>query len=454
MSKVETELYNVCKTKKEIEDFQLYFKTYPTDNHIEHIKGWYPHVLEGYLKSNSRSENIKNCRIQKRILDEFRKNDANNSNYWSSLIANVNQIEDAEHKQYVSELKEKKGKVKASEYAKLFDGDVLTDGDLAEIGLTREDMDVLKNTHSTITINIDPLEKSDYDKGMYRLPDKCTEIYLWGMPASGKSCCLSAFLSMASEDGYCGGYDTGITGNEYFELLTNVFKKNGKLSTLIQGTNTASIASASYTMHHPKYGTRKMCLIDLAGETFKSMHKVNNGKNLEDEDESLKLCLDVTTDYLTDTRNRKLHFFMIPYVKPGEEKLYDGFSISQYMQAGAAYLKNKGIITNSTDGIYIVVTKADLMDCDKSEYKKKAEEYVKSEYKAFYNSMEIICKNNGIGTSQKRLEVLPFSIGHMIAPELCKFNAAGAEELIDIVCAKSIKVSNKWWSILSKIFGL
>ena len=458
MTMTENQLYERCRKKMDIADFEDYIRTYPNGAHIEHIKGWYPELLINYLKqdSDSQSKNVnveicKRCRQYKFILNELRNNDIENSQYWGSLIEKViGQEKDAKSK-YIKELKEKKGALQAVEYAKLFDTDLLNESDLKEVGITYDQLNILKETRSAISINIEPLDETEFADGKYKLPANCTEIYLWGMPASGKSCCLSAVLSRASELGYCRGYDAGITGNDYFEKLTNVFKINDGngtvLSTLITGTNTNSIASASYTIEHPIYKKRRMCLIDLAGETFKSMRNVNNNKEINDK--ALKLCLDVTRSYLADKRNRKLHFFIVPYAKPGSEKLYDGISVSQYLQSAAQYLLSNGVITNSTDGIYIIVTKVDLMDCSPLEYDVKAEEYVRTKFSSFYNGMESICKDQGIGTSTKRVEVLPFSIGEMVSRELCKFKAAGAERLIELISKKSHKVGGFWDKILS-----
>ena len=459
----ENQLYERCRKQADIADFEEYIRTYPNGAHIEHIKGLYPDLLSKHLKPKSEVTSInmyvdicKRCKQYKYILNELRNKDIENSQYWSGLIETVVGFENDARSNYIKELKNNKGALQAVEYAKLFDTELLSDSDFEEIGITYDQLNILRQTRNAISINIEPLEESEFLAGKYKLPSNCTEIYLWGMPASGKSCCLSAILSRANELGYCGGYDSGITGNDYFEKLTNVFKINDGnstvLSTLVTGTNTNSIASASYTIQHPKYKKRRMCLIDLAGETFKSMRNVNNNKEISDK--ALKLCLDVTRSYLADKRNRKLHFFIVPYTKPGTEKLYDGISVSQYLQSAAQYLRSNGVIKNSTDGIYIIVTKSDLMDCSPSEYDVKAEEYVKTKFSSFYNSMESICKEQGIGTSGKRIEVLPFSIGEMVSRELCKFKASCAERLIELISKKSKPVLSRWGKILETLLGV
>ena len=393
---------------------------------------------------------IKQCSTYRLLLDGFRKNDSDHGNYWSDLISRISAIAENARIEYVRELKANKGKKTARKYAEMFDESVLQDTDYLNIGLSKEEVDILRNFLGPRKIDIEPLEKERYEKKEYKLPNNCTEIYFWGLPASGKSCCLSAILSTASHEGYCGGYDAGISGNTYFELLTNIFQTDN-LCALVSGTNTNSIASASYKMNHPKFGTRRMCLIDLAGETFKSMHKVNNKQDIGDDE--LSLCLDVTTDYLMDTRNRKLHFFVVPYTER-EVADRDGFTTSQYLQACAQYLDNKKIIKDTTDGIYIVVTKADLMGCPPDQYSKEADAYIHRKYKSFITSMEKICSNNGIGTSSKRVEILPFSIGEMVALEACKFNATGAERFIDLLCEKSYKEKSKCRKFIDWLFGL
>ena len=457
----EKKLYDKCRSGRDVKACEDYFMSFPDGEHIDHIRGWYQGLLTDYLNGLSAKEKVKQCSSYRLLLDGFRKKDPDHSNYWSDLISRVSSIAEKARKEYAKSLKDNKGKKSARQYAEMFDEAILTDTDYLEIGLSKKDVDVLKTVSGPISIDIEPLERERFEKNEYKLPDNCTEIYFWGLPASGKSCCISAILSTATIKGYCGGYDAGISGNTYFERLTNIFHyKKGKdgsisdnLCVLVSGTNTNSIASASYTMIHPNLGTRRMCLIDLAGETFKSMHKVNNKQDIGDDE--LQLCLDVTKSYLMDTRNRKLHFFVVPY---SEKEVIDrdGFTTLQYLQACAQYLKNNDIIKNTTDGIYIVVTKADLMECSPEEFKAKAEEYItdtnNGRYSSFYNSLKILCENNGIGTSSKRIEILPFSIGEMVSSETCKFNAQGAERFIDLLCEKSYKELSKISRILSTIF--
>lgn len=453
----EQKLYDLCRSGRNVKDCEKYFMSFPDGEHIDHIRGWYQGLLTDYLNEFPAIEKVKQCSTYRLLLDGFRKNDSNHGNYWSDLISRISAIAENARIEYVKELKANKGKKPARKYAEMFDESVLKDTDYINIGLSKEEVGILGNIFGPRKIDIEPLEKERYENKEYKLPNNCTEIYFWGLPASGKSCCLSAILSTASHEGYCGGYDAGISGNTYFELLTNIFhysknedgSSSDNLCVLVSGTNTNSIASASYKMNHPKLGTRKMCLIDLAGETFKSMHKVNNKQDIGDDE--LSLCLDVTTDYLMDTRNRKLHFFVVPYCER-EVADRDGFTTSQYLQACAQYLENKKIIKNTTDGIFIVVTKADLMGCPPEQYAQEASAYIHKKYKSFITSMEKICSNNGIGTSSKRVEILPFSIGEMVALDTCKFSASGAERFIDLLCEKSYKELSRFGKFIDCVF--
>jgi hypothetical protein len=446
----EKKLFELCRKDQNINDMERYFYGFPDGDHLVHVRGWYKDVLKKYLNDLKPLSRISECEKYKTKLDSFRKADSENTDYWSQLLKIVNNFAINAHSLYVEELKKKKGVLKAKDYANLFDEKYLTEDDFKDIGITKEDLNVLRNCDRRTTLKIEPLDEEMYIKDKYKLPKKTTELYFWGMPASGKSCCLSAILSTATTEGMCDGYDPGISSTSYFEKLTNIFSVQGKASVLIEGTNENSIANAAYTLNHPKYGQRRVCLIDLAGETFKSMHTKNNKEEL---DETRQLCLNVTTKYLTDETNRKLHFFIVPYVEPGKEKFFDGISTSQFLQAGVKYLLSHDIIKNSTDGIYIVVTKADMIGCSPDQYPAKVESYIKTQYLAFYNGLLEICKRNGIGSGSKRFEILPFSIGEMLSPEVCKFNAKGAERLLDIICEKSLKVSSRWWSFLNKLFG-
>lgn len=446
----ETQLFEKCKRDMLLIDLENYFNTFPQGDHISHIKGWYrTKLIEHLTGGGSPLANYKESVRYKTILDMYRKNDVDGATWWSSLITEVMALSDQMRAKYVEYLAVSKGNLSAKEYSTLFDETVLREDDFESIGITQGQLEQLKNVSNPVKISISNLEEEDYKKGKYRIPSGCGEIYFWGMPASGKSCCLSAVLSTIETLGYGDGYEHVGSSNTYFEKLTNIMRRDGSLSTLMEGTNENSIACAPYVFNHPKLKKRQVCLIDLAGETFKSMHACNNDETLDDV---RQLCLNVTTSYLNaDNGNRKLHFFIIPYME--KERFYDGLSTSQFLQAGAHYLKRFKIIKELTDGIYIIVTKADLMHSNKGCYQADAEKYIKSRYLSFYNSMNEICKENGIGKGNERVKILPFSIGQMISKETCIFDQSGAEQLIDLICEKAPKVTGRLRSWINKVLG-
>lgn len=449
----EVQLFEQCKKSQDLYNLETYIQSFPQGEHIVHVKGWYKNVLLDSLKTESPAESYRRHLQKRNELDIMRKNDpdANAANYWSMLIQMVMQQADECKSRYVAYLTEQLGQLSAREYVKLLDRSLLTNDDFDHIGITPEQVKQLESVSRPISINIEPLDEERYNNNDYRITEKCTEIYFWGMPAAGKSCCLSAILSTVETQGLNSGFNTVNVNNSYFEHLCNIFKKGNSISTLMEGTNENSIACAPFRLTHKKHGQRAVCLIDLAGETFKSMRAKNNAIEL---DEVRQLCLNVTTSYLTNEANRKLHFFVIPYVRPGHEKLYDGVSTSDYLRAGAWYLQHNKIIRKSTDGIYIVVTKADLMDCPKENYQENAEKYIRDSYSSFLNTMEEVCRDNGIGKGDQRVKILPFSIGRMITRETCIFDQSGAEAMINLICEKSERVMGRFGSLFNKLVNI
>jgi len=446
----ESQLFTQCKESLKLADMETYMSDFPTGQHINLIRTWYSSAIMHAFENSSYKDRIKLCEEFRTKFDGFRTN-STETEYWSELIKRVDEERDKAKKVYVSDLRSKLGTMKSKEYAALFDKTILSDTDYSSIGVSKEIVEKLEQIGEPKKIGVESLDREAFNKGEYKIPSPCTELYLWGLPASGKSCFLSALLSTANTKKMYRGFKDISNHNSYFERLMNVFSRDGQLSTVINGTNTSSIASTRFVLNHPEHKSRCVGLIDLAGETFKSMHAYNNKEMLDD---ALDLCLQVTTTYLRDSKNRKLHFFIIPYNRDGEEKLIDGYSSAQFLHACSTYLVREKVIKESTDGIYVIVTKIDLMGGDPMEYEKKAEEYVISRYGSFYNSLIDICKENGISTrSDKRVRVLPFTIGKMVSREACLFDEKGALEVLDEICKKSYRERSRFRIFCDTVLG-
>jgi hypothetical protein len=180
--------------------------------------------------------------------------------------------------------------------------------------------------------------------------------------------------------------------------------------------------------------TRSVSLIELSGEIFRCFYYKNAGLQLptqshEDTFNSLNSFL--------KSNNRKIHFFFIDYDKDNRP---DGNGITQanYLSAASTYFENNDVFNKSTDAVYIVLTKSDLM-LDQNgmainDYNQRvnfAKTYLQSNYISFINTIKNSCKKYSINGG--KLEVEPFSLGKVYFKQICDFDGTAAEKLVEIL---------------------
>lgn len=257
------------------------------------------------------------------------------------------------------------------------------------------------------------------------LQGNTTEVYFWGTPGSGKTCALGTILSSATRAGIIEPLQC--SGLHYMNLLSNIFIGND-CCTLPDSTNVTNIQEMVMKLTDEKKHQHKLTLIDLAGELFRSVYKVNN--HLQVDDSNCQV-LDKAMSYLKNRKNNKIHFFVVEY--GAHEKKWDGLNMSNYLSCMIQYLKNEKVFTKSTVGVYVLVTKCDKMDCAKEDRPRLAHEYVKQEFAAFWNTLEMTCKNAAI----KDLKTLAFSIGDVFAQQLCVYDGEDTNKVIDKLLTKT-----------------
>ncbi len=137
------------------------------------------------------------------------------------------------------------------------------------------------------------------------------------------------------------------------------------------------------------------------------------------------------------SNNRKIHFFFIDFDR--ENKPDDnGIKQSDYLAAASNYFKSNAVFDNSTDAIYVVLTKSDLMRDDEGNPVKREEwmGYAKKHlnghnYLAFINTLKDICRKYSINGG--RLTVEPFSLGRVYFGGICDFDGTSAERIVEIL---------------------
>lgn len=121
-----------------------------------------------------------------------------------------------------------------------------------------------------------------------------------------------------------------------------------------------------------------------------------------------------------------------------------------YLDNMSMYLKSHGIFRKSTVGVYVLVTKCDMIKCapdDRSKEAYRSEEaykYVCEELPSFWNTLQDTCKSAGVGD----LKVLSFSVGDVFAQNLCWFDGADTDKVIDKLLTKTPAEKGGLWDFL------
>jgi hypothetical protein len=137
------------------------------------------------------------------------------------------------------------------------------------------------------------------------------------------------------------------------------------------------------------------------------------------------------------SNNRKVHFFFIDYDKENRPDK-DGLKQSDYLNAASTYFQNYQVFGNTTDAIFVVLTKSDLLldEDGNSVPKNKILEYTKkyldqNNYLAFINTLKNSCQKYGINGG--KLTVEPFSLGKVYFKKICDFDSSSASKIVEIL---------------------
>lgn len=268
------------------------------------------------------------------------------------------------------------------------------------------------------------------------IPEGYTEVYFWGGPGSGKTCALGAVLQMA-EFRECLTIATG-PGYNYATQLKNIFSHDNEANDYLPSPSPVeSTQYLPFSLQLPKEKkSRSVSLIELSGEIFECFFWKNAGLRLPTQ--SHENTFNSLNTFLA-SKNRKLHFF---FIDAGRDNRRDqrGLTQGDYLQATATYFKGHQLFDKTTDAIYVVLTKSDLLvdesgnhvADDYAERVKYAKKYLKDQrYGAFITVLKNICEEYSINGG--KLTVEPFSLGKVYFQQICNFEGTSASRLVDIL---------------------
>ena len=326
---------------------------------------------------------------------------------------------------------------------KLIAKNTITTEQLSKLGIEWQFMQALSVGQTT-----QKFAKPELLEGISRLS---TEVYFWGIPSSGKSCAIGSIISMAAAgktamcknifmDNHCQGYD-------YMNRLTTLYRMDGRVTALPTGTPVLSTYEMGFDLVDNRLRVHPITFIDLAGEHIRCMYKSDAHLALDNDEQT---ALGILNKILVDerTENRKLHFFVLEY--GGEARSYEGLSQTTYLTGALNYIRQKGIFRDRTDGIYLLVTKADKAGMPEEELPDYLMEYIYDThgYQGFAQGLKTICQQNNINGGE--LNIFPFSLGKVCFKDYCIFDGRYTEDVVTELVRRTkpdgYNWESKWWA--------
>lgn len=281
---------------------------------------------------------------------------------------------------------------------------------------------------------------------IHELPRGYTEVYFWGLRGTGKTCAIGATI------GYLQNVRKSINpiicpGEKYLHQLQNLFRDNGKVCLLPPGTLTKNLPAMAFSFKDNKEASHRTMMIDVAGEVFAGIFKMEHGIKVEETEqdaiEHLKSCLN-------DNYNSKIHFFIVEYGEKEEMLNINGYgeaSKAQIMQSLVSYFSKNKLFKRSSVSMNILVTKCDRIK--EGDSKEQAWNFVDNgPWASFKNGLNDVAEASHL----KGIDVISFSIGEVFAQDLCIFNPADAEKIVSEIEEHTHGFLSTFWGKLIDLF--
>lgn len=369
---------------------------------------------------------------------------------------------------FMEALKKDNNLVRAMVINGLIDDGVISRGDLLKIGIRQAFIDALEMNGTR--------QYSDPNGPLYKIKNLSTEVYFWGIPASGKTCAIGAMLSMAAKSDlpqinvFNNGGDC--QGKKYMNELTRMFPYDisdevrddvSDVMPLPNGTHVENTYEMFFELIDNRNKVLPITFIDMAGELIRCMYKKNMGIKLSSEEEK---ALQTVTNVLKDNRteNQKIHVFVVEY--GGENREYEGVSQTDYLMEAITYLENKikcedgstfNVFKDKTDGIYLMVTQVDKAGVQDDMLKEHVRKYMegRNNYNSIANKLKYICQMNHINGG--KLAVMLFSLGEVCFKDYClfspRFTSKALQTLLSHVYRYDKRLKTPWINWIYKFLG-
>lgn len=206
-----------------------------------------------------------------------------------------------------------------------------------------------------------------------KIPSGTTEVYMWGLPSSGKTCLLGAMMA-AANSGSSGLASRILMGDsmQYGYNICQTFRYD-KSFIYLPGRTPDTFNFAVETEIKDRSGrTHHITFVDMSGELFCDLNseaRVADGQHLSHiENEQYRTAREEFNNFFVSNKsdNPRFHIFIIeghPGTDPSvdDDLKYKGITQFNYLQNGINYLESRSHIDPTRDRMFLAVTKSDLL---------------------------------------------------------------------------------------------
>lgn len=339
-------------------------------------------------------------------------------------------------KQYLEDFKRVMGSKTLHDYREVLDKGVFEEQDFIDAGIvTKKVLKTLEKVDSGTLRTI--VDHTDTRTENLQCPQGKTDVYLFGVPSTGKTCVIMGLLNSLLLDWDASLYG-GKAGLQLQQLCREGYVPEAtkfELATVITG----NIIDESGQYKHP------INIVDMSGEEFAK--KIANNPNAKVSFADMGKGI----PELLNNDNEKLFFLIVDpineYIHIREEDESGNYvrkELSQY----AVFHQFCSILTNPENAnimsrvkaIHFIATKADMLSDDREQRLEIAVSRCRDLYGHSINKLTDLCDSRNFninpGTDNKPM-VFTFSLGHFYLGNAYEYDKTDSDALIRIIASMS-----------------
>jgi hypothetical protein len=296
--------------------------------------------------------------------------------------------------------------------------------------------DLTDNTHLTeidvnkILTNVEIDTGFDEWKDLPPLPDNRTDIYVFGIAGSGKSCLLAGVLFYGDKMGAV-GLETQFVAPAGVRYKDELIRRV-KLGILPQSTRADVLNYIPVPFYDKNNIPHPISFIEMSGEKFTRTYM--------DADVSEGIG---ARNYLSND-NQKIIMFVVDYNtnRTGLDHQLLATQSAQ-LEMTLSLLSRDGTL-GKTHAVFVVVTKCDLLP-EQQDVNRSVIHFLSTEYKGFLNNCKRMQEKHGFN-----LVVHPFSLGHFVLPKTYEYDEKYSKNIFEDIITFSFfetgrKKNGKSW---------